>query len=209
MVICDSDYAQAHGLEPLAIVRSWASAGLPPADTGLGPTLAIPKALERAGVADGRHGAGRDQRGVRVDGGRVEPDPGVPARDRERQRQRVQPRPPGRVHRRPYDHDTHVRAAATRWRHTASRACAPVAAWARRPCSRCCPAERRQRRAADDSTRSLHQPSSSPPVRAFSQPSWSMTPTSASSSCRSNQGTTSTPWRTSAARYTAIASSFE
>jgi len=50
MVICDSDYAQDHGLEPLAIVRSWASAGLPPADTGLGPTLAIPKAVERAGL---------------------------------------------------------------------------------------------------------------------------------------------------------------
>ena len=50
MVICDADYAAAHGLEPLAIVRSWASAGLPPADTGLGPTLAIPKALDRAGL---------------------------------------------------------------------------------------------------------------------------------------------------------------
>ncbi len=50
MVICDSDYAASNGLEPLAIVRSWASAGLPPADTGLGPTLAIPKALDRAGL---------------------------------------------------------------------------------------------------------------------------------------------------------------
>jgi acetyl-CoA C-acetyltransferase len=50
VVICDSDYADSHGLEPLAIVRSWASAGLPPADTGLGPTLAIPKALARTGL---------------------------------------------------------------------------------------------------------------------------------------------------------------
>ena len=50
MVICAADYAAAHDLEPLAIVRSWASAGLPPADTGLGPTLAIPKALDRAGL---------------------------------------------------------------------------------------------------------------------------------------------------------------
>src|SRR5688572_7993211 len=50
MVICDDKYASDHGLEPLAIVRSWASAGLPPADTGLGPTLAIPKALDRAGL---------------------------------------------------------------------------------------------------------------------------------------------------------------
>ena len=50
MVLCDADYADAHALERLAVVRSWASAGLPPADTGLGPTLAIPKALARAGL---------------------------------------------------------------------------------------------------------------------------------------------------------------
>jgi len=50
MVICDADYAADHDLEPLAIVRSWASAGVPPADTGLGPTVAIPKALDRAGL---------------------------------------------------------------------------------------------------------------------------------------------------------------
>jgi acetyl-CoA C-acetyltransferase len=50
MVVCDDGYALDHGLEPLAIIRSWASAALPPADTGLGPTLAIPKALDRAGL---------------------------------------------------------------------------------------------------------------------------------------------------------------
>jgi len=50
MVLVADDYAKAHGLEPLAIVRSWASAGVPPADTGLGPTFAIPKALDRAGL---------------------------------------------------------------------------------------------------------------------------------------------------------------
>ena len=49
MMIVDSDYAQAHGLEPLAVVKSWASSGVPPQDTGLGPTYAIPKALDRAG----------------------------------------------------------------------------------------------------------------------------------------------------------------
>jgi len=50
MVLCDADYAAERGLETLAVVRSWASSGLPPADTGLGPTLAIPKALTRAGL---------------------------------------------------------------------------------------------------------------------------------------------------------------
>jgi acetyl-CoA acetyltransferase family protein len=50
MMIVDSEYAQAHGLRPMAIVKSWASSGVPPRDTGLGPTLAIPKALDRAGL---------------------------------------------------------------------------------------------------------------------------------------------------------------
>ncbi len=50
MVIVSDAYAQAHDLQPLAVIRSWASAGVPPAETGLGPVLAIPKALKRAGV---------------------------------------------------------------------------------------------------------------------------------------------------------------
>jgi acetyl-CoA C-acetyltransferase len=53
MVLVDSEYAQTNSLEPLATVRSWASAGVPPAETGLGPTLAIPKALDRAGLRVG------------------------------------------------------------------------------------------------------------------------------------------------------------
>lgn len=51
MVLCDDAYAADHDLEVLATVRSWASAGVPPADTGLGPTVAIPKALQRAGLS--------------------------------------------------------------------------------------------------------------------------------------------------------------
>ncbi len=53
VVVADSDFAAAHGLAPLAVIRSWASAGVPPAETGLGPTLAIPKALDRAGMSLG------------------------------------------------------------------------------------------------------------------------------------------------------------
>jgi acetyl-CoA C-acetyltransferase len=54
MVIADRSMADELGLEPLAIVRAWASVGVPPADTGLAPVDAIPKALGRAGrtVAD-------------------------------------------------------------------------------------------------------------------------------------------------------------
>jgi len=53
MVIVDSDFAQAHGLKPMAVIKAWASSGLPPQDTGLGPTYAIPKALDRAGMTVG------------------------------------------------------------------------------------------------------------------------------------------------------------
>jgi len=50
MVVADAELAAELGLEPLAVVRAWASAGVPPADTGLAPTIAIPKALRRAGI---------------------------------------------------------------------------------------------------------------------------------------------------------------
>ncbi len=53
MVLTSDDYAGAHGLTPLARIVSWASVGLEPARTGLGPTLAIPKALDRAGLTLG------------------------------------------------------------------------------------------------------------------------------------------------------------
>ena len=53
MVMADGTLAGELGLQPLAVVRAWASAGVPPADTGLAPTIAIPKALERAGVRIG------------------------------------------------------------------------------------------------------------------------------------------------------------
>jgi len=49
MVVSD-DFAAAHGLEILGRIRSWASVGIEPKRTGLAPTLAIPKALDRAGM---------------------------------------------------------------------------------------------------------------------------------------------------------------
>jgi acetyl-CoA acyltransferase len=51
MMIVSSDYAKANGLTPLARIVSWASAGVQPRDTGLGPISAIPKALGRAGLS--------------------------------------------------------------------------------------------------------------------------------------------------------------
>ena len=53
MVLASREVAEAQGLAPLATIRSWASVGVDPSDTGLAPTLAIPKALERAGLTVG------------------------------------------------------------------------------------------------------------------------------------------------------------
>jgi acetyl-CoA acetyltransferase family protein len=53
LVVVADDYAAAHGLVPLARVRSWASVGVEPARTGLAPIDAIPKALGRTGLAVG------------------------------------------------------------------------------------------------------------------------------------------------------------
>jgi acetyl-CoA C-acetyltransferase len=50
MVVAERAFAEARGAAPLAIVRAWASAGVAPARTGLAPTVAIPKVLERAGI---------------------------------------------------------------------------------------------------------------------------------------------------------------
>lgn len=50
MVIASRAFSDDHGLNPLAVVRGWASAGVEPRDTGLAPTVAIPKALERCGL---------------------------------------------------------------------------------------------------------------------------------------------------------------
>ena len=50
VVVTADDYAATHGLVPLARIVSWASIGIDPERTGLAPTLAIPKALDRAGL---------------------------------------------------------------------------------------------------------------------------------------------------------------
>ncbi len=50
VVVVDREYADAHGLEILATVRAWNSCGIEPARTGLAPTIAVPKALQLAGL---------------------------------------------------------------------------------------------------------------------------------------------------------------
>ena len=52
LVVTSRRYAEAHGLPPLATVRSWNSAGIEPARTGLAPTICVPRALAKAGLAE-------------------------------------------------------------------------------------------------------------------------------------------------------------
>ena len=53
LLLTSRAYAEAHGLRPLARVRSAATAGVPPRIMGIGPVPAAAKALERAGLAMG------------------------------------------------------------------------------------------------------------------------------------------------------------
>jgi acetyl-CoA C-acetyltransferase len=53
VVLTSDRFAATHNLAPLGVVRSWASVGVDPYETGMAPTLAIPKALARAGLGVG------------------------------------------------------------------------------------------------------------------------------------------------------------
>jgi acetyl-CoA acetyltransferase family protein len=50
VLVVSKEYAGAHGLEPLAKIRSVGVAGVPPRVMGIGPVPATQKALERAGI---------------------------------------------------------------------------------------------------------------------------------------------------------------
>ena len=51
VMVVSADYARAHGLTPLAKIRSMAMAGVPPRVMGIGPVPATRKALHRAGIS--------------------------------------------------------------------------------------------------------------------------------------------------------------
>jgi acetyl-CoA acyltransferase len=52
-LVVSEDYANAHGLKPLARIKSTAVAGCPPEIMGIGPVAATQKALKRAGLGIG------------------------------------------------------------------------------------------------------------------------------------------------------------
>jgi len=51
VLVVSREYAEAHGLEPMAKIRSIGTAGVPPRVMGIGPVPSTKKALERAGVS--------------------------------------------------------------------------------------------------------------------------------------------------------------
>lgn len=53
VVVADAAVAAEAGLTPLATIRSWASVGVDPVETGFAPIGAIRKALDRAGIGVG------------------------------------------------------------------------------------------------------------------------------------------------------------
>lgn len=50
-VIASSSYAERHGLQPMGVVRGYAVAGCEPDEMGIGPVVAVPKLLTRAGLS--------------------------------------------------------------------------------------------------------------------------------------------------------------
>ena len=50
ILVCSEEYAEKHGIEPLARVKSIAVAGCAPEIMGIGPVAATKKALQRAGL---------------------------------------------------------------------------------------------------------------------------------------------------------------
>jgi acetyl-CoA acyltransferase len=51
VLVVSREYAESHGLEPLAKIRSIGVAGVPPRVMGIGPVPATKKALDRAGIS--------------------------------------------------------------------------------------------------------------------------------------------------------------
>ena len=98
VVVTADDYAAANGLTPLARIVAWASVGIEPARTGMAPTLAIPKALGRAGMTIDDIDLWEINEAFCSVPVAAVPHARHRPHHRQRQRQRLQPRPPHRRH---------------------------------------------------------------------------------------------------------------
>ncbi len=97
-VVMGEDKAKELGLKPLAYVREWAVAGVPPEIMGIGPAKAVPKLLKKTGSEARGHRPHRDQRGLREPEHLLLPRAGPGPREDERERRRHRHGPPPRRH---------------------------------------------------------------------------------------------------------------
>ena len=117
VVVVDRDYAEAHGLEVLATIRSWNSCGIEPARTGLAPTICRSQSAAAGRPRCLRRRPGRDQRGLRHHVGGLCPQARLLPRHRQRERRRRGDRPPRGRFGHPYPGHPHSRAPPSGRRH--------------------------------------------------------------------------------------------
>ncbi len=122
--------------QPIAFVRDWAVAGVPPDIMGIGPAKAVPKLLAKTGLTLAGHRPRRDQRGVRLPVGLLRAGARPRPREDQRQRRRDRHRPPARRHRRDADRASCSASSSAATRSAASSPCASAAGWASPTCSR-------------------------------------------------------------------------
>ena len=79
VLVCSEEYADAHGLEPLARVKSVAVAGCAPEIMGIGPVAATARRWSGPGIEVGRARRGRTERGLRQPGARLRARTGLDA----------------------------------------------------------------------------------------------------------------------------------
>ncbi len=102
---------EALGAEPLARVVSFGVAGVDPAYMGIGPAVAIPKALDAAGLTLDEIDLIELNEAFASQVLASARELGIDEERAQRQRRRDRPRPPTRLHRRPPNHHPRPRAA--------------------------------------------------------------------------------------------------
>ncbi len=100
LVVTSAEYAEKHGLKPLARIVAQATAAHEPEWFTTAPAKAIDLALKRAGMTVDRHRSLRDQRSLRRGGDGGNEGREHPARQAQRLRRRRGPRAPDRRERR-------------------------------------------------------------------------------------------------------------
>jgi acetyl-CoA acetyltransferase len=116
MVVADRSLVDAHDLDAIATVRAWASVGVAPERTGMAPTEAIPKLLERSGTTIDDIALWEINEAFASMCVATTRTLGNRRVDRQRARERLQPRTPDRHDRRAHGDQPGARAAPSRRR---------------------------------------------------------------------------------------------